>query len=64
MTSETIMWFGKHKGLELQSVPGKWLLWWYSVSESETDKLKIELRLYIEQNLKDISADAVTNSRT
>lgn len=62
MNDNTVMWFGKHKGVTLANVPGSWLMWWYNNNHNpEYPKLK-ELREYIKANIQSISSEAVFKS--
>lgn len=51
MDDNTLMPFGKHKGLRMIDVPPQYLLWIY-----EQDWCKGSLRAYIEENLDSLEA--------
>ena len=59
----TIIWFGAHKGKALANVPEGWLMWWYNNCNRERlTGPSLGLLNYIKENIKIISAGAVTNS--
>lgn len=46
-TDETVMPFGKHKGLKLANVPAGWFLWYNEFATNQ----RPELMQYIKENM-------------
>ena len=49
ITDDTIMWFGKYKGIKLANVPDEYLLYLYN-----NNKAYGKLKEYIENNLDNL----------
>lgn len=54
MTDESVMPFGKYKGMYLIEVPANWLLWYYENAEFGRDEALIA---YIEDNMQALRSE-------
>lgn len=54
MNDDSILWFGKHKGVRLTNVPASYLLWLREQMEETPpqDGMRIELKKYLDDNLE------------
>lgn len=53
LSDASIMWFGIHKGKQLEDVPASYLLWLY-----ENNKCPDNLRKYIDDNMDILKIEA------
>jgi hypothetical protein len=61
-TDQTIMPWGKHRGVKLANIPADYLIWLYENSEIKTQHHNLWLADYIRKNLDVLKAEIKRNT--